>query len=486
MTKTISSARCVVEFLKVMSSPLPTFGLPAKQQDENKTPLLPSSGSIEISSEAPKSKDLPAISSTPSTQSEAITASPPASARNEGRSRDACFASPGDSPELVISGHIRHLGGSMDCTPTSSPREEQDEDEQEDLSMLQAQAAENWTAWRSEGYKSGLDKLKEKLSRSDSKILEVTDGDHSGMDESLQAIQSPSHEAKAVDPLAISFQDVREKFGNLSGSRIDDLSANELEELIGELSRVEEENLEKVKKKLMVRKGLDKDETIQIGVSLTVEGDILLDEDGAEEASKAPCESVTSDSSTYETALTCLRLKFKDLSGTKVEELQQDQAEELISDLRLLQEEMIKEKKDSQMAKSGNQEEEKFCANVKVEPQEAVNSTLAPQSMPPPPAPHGLSPIRTKLKKDVSSVMEPGLNSCLRGSRGFPLVNNCISWKEEASIHYFPRIQGWASVPKEGGATLGMAAKHCLWETVRLREEEQPWVWRPSTACGRL
>merc|ERR1719209_2492847 len=358
MTKTISSARCVVEFLKVMSSPLPTFGLPAKQQDENENPLLPSSGSFGISSEASKSKDLPAISSTPSTQSEAITASPPASARNEGRSRDACFASPGDSPELVISGHIRHLGGSVDCTPMSSPREEQDEeDEQEDLSMLQAQAAENWTAWRSEGYKSGLDKLKEKFSRSDSKILEVTDGDHSGTDESFQAIQSPSHESKAVDPLAISFQEVREKFGNLSGSRIEDLSANELEELIGELSKVEEENLEKVKKKLMVRKGLDKDETIQIGVSLKVEGDILLDEDGAEEASKAPGESVTSDSSTYETALTCLRLKFKDLSGTKVEELQQDQAEELISDLRLLQEEMIKEKKDYQTAKSGNQEE---------------------------------------------------------------------------------------------------------------------------------
>merc|ERR1719357_558247 len=485
MTKTISSARCVVEFLKVMSSPLPTFGLPAKQQDENENPLLPSSGSFGISSEAPKSKNLPAISSTPSTQSEAITASPPASARNERRSRDACFASPGDSPELVISGHIRHLGGSVDCTPMSSPREEQDEDEQEDLSMLQARAAENWAAWRSEGYKSGLDKLKEKFSRSDSKILEVTASDHSGLDESSQAIQSPSHESKAVDPLAISFQEVREKFENLSGSRIEDLSANELEELIGELSKVEEENLEKVKKKLMVRKRLDKDETIQIGVSLKVEGDILLDEDGAEEASKAPGESVTSDSSTYETALTCLRLKFKGLSGTKVEELQQDQAEELISDLRLLQEEMIKEKKDSQMAKSGNQEE-KFCTNVKVEPHEAVNSTLAPLSMPPPPAPAGLSPIRTKLKKDVSSGMEPGLNSCLRGSRGFPLVNNCISWKEEASIHYFPRIQGWASVPKEGGATLGMAAKHCLWETVRLREEEQPWVWRPSTACGRL
>ena len=91
-----------------------------------------------------------------------------------------------------------------------------------------------------------MDKLKEKFSRSDSKILEVTDGDHSGMDESSQAIQSPSHESKAVDPLAISFQDVREKFESLSGSRIEDLSANELEELIGDLSRVEEENLEKV------------------------------------------------------------------------------------------------------------------------------------------------------------------------------------------------------------------------------------------------
>ena len=365
-------------------------------------------------------------------------------------------------------------------------REEQDEDEQEDLSMLQAQAAENWTAWRSEGYKSGLDKLKEKFSRSDSKILEVTDVDHSGMDESSPAIQSPSHESKAVDPLAISFQDVREKFENLSGSRIEDLSANELEELIGELSRVEEENLEKVKKKLMVRKGLDKDETIQEVASLKLERGILLDEKAAEEASKAPGESVTSDSSTYETALTCLRLKFKDLSGTKVEELQQDQAEELISDLRLLQEEMVKEKKGSQMAKSGNQQEEKFCANVKVEPQEAVNSTLAPQSMPPPPAPHGLSPIRTKLKKDVSSVMEPGLNSCLRGSRGFPLVNNCISWKEEASIHYFPRIQVFHIRKKVCAIKMSENNLPSRDGPLSPRREEQPWVWRPSTACGRL
>merc|ERR1719367_2415158 len=42
MTKTISSARCVVEFLKVMSTPLPSFGLSSnQQQDENENPLLP-------------------------------------------------------------------------------------------------------------------------------------------------------------------------------------------------------------------------------------------------------------------------------------------------------------------------------------------------------------------------------------------------------------------------------------------------------------
>merc|ERR1719278_181789 len=258
MTKTISSARCVVEFLKVMSTPLPTFGLSSKQQqDENENPLLPAA-QLSSFGETPSS-NCSAASSSPSlpssNQPEASTASPATSVCSSRTSRDA-FATPGNSPELVISGHLRQLGRSFYCVSVASPRE--DDDEQEDLSLLQAQAAENWTAWRSEGNKTGLDKLKERFSRSDSKILEVTAGDHSGMDESSPAIQSPSHESKAVDPLAISFQDVREKFENLSGSRIEDLSANELEELIGELSRVEEENLEKVKKKLMERKGLDK------------------------------------------------------------------------------------------------------------------------------------------------------------------------------------------------------------------------------------
>ena len=120
--------------------------------------------------------------------------------------------------------------------------------------MLQAKAAENWTAWRSEGYKTGLDKLKEKFTKTDSRILEVSDDDNSRLEESSQIVQTPSLECKLVDRLRDSFQEVREKFGNLSGSRIEDLSASELEELLGEISKVEEESLENAKKDLLVRK----------------------------------------------------------------------------------------------------------------------------------------------------------------------------------------------------------------------------------------
>merc|ERR1719300_788002 len=79
MTKTISSARCVVEFLKVMSTPLPTFDLPAKQQDENENPLLP--GGPNCFAETSSSRSNSSVSaSTPSLQSPhqpgAATASP--------------------------------------------------------------------------------------------------------------------------------------------------------------------------------------------------------------------------------------------------------------------------------------------------------------------------------------------------------------------------------------------------------------------------
>merc|ERR1719370_2885014 len=263
MTKTISSARCVVEFLKVMSTPLPTFGLPSKQQDENENPLLP--GGLSSFAETPSSRSNCSVSaSTPSLQSSnqpgAATASPTTSVGSSRTSRDA-FATPGNSPELVISGHLRPLGRSLDCTSVASPRE--DDDEEEDLSMLQAQAAENWTAWRSEGYKSGLDKLKERFAKTDSRILEVSDDDNSRIEDSPRAIQTSNLGVKVVDELADSFQEVREKFGNLSGSRIEDLSASELEELLGELSKVEKESLENVKKEFMVRKRLSAQEMNQ-------------------------------------------------------------------------------------------------------------------------------------------------------------------------------------------------------------------------------
>jgi len=496
MTKTISSARCVVEFLKVMSTPLPTFGLPSKQQqDENENPLLPAAG-LSSFAETPSSSNCSAAASSPSlpssSQPGASTASP-TSVCSSRTSRDA-FVTPGNSPEMVISGHLRQLGRSLDCTSVASPRE--DDDEQEDLSMLQAQAAENWTAWRSEGYKTGLDKLKERFAKTDSRILEVSDDDNSRIEEDTE---TPSRKCRVVDNLADSFQEVREKFGNLSGSRIEDLSASELEELLGELGKVEKESLENVKKELSVRRRLSVKEMNQEQVeaieetSLKLDKSLTIGEDQVvsrlENLDRGPMAEPLS----YEEALNSLRLKFKDLNENKVEELDQDQAEELVEDLRLLHVQMIEEKKSQHFCehkeetrKQGEKEargvkdwkfdlkeevEEVKPSTVKVEPHEAVNSTLAPQSMPPPPPPSELSPIRAKPIVNSRRVKEASPSSCLRGSRGFPLVQHSVRWKEEAKIHYFPRVQGWASVPKEGGATLGMEAKHCFEDTIGLREE---------------
>jgi len=501
MTKTISSARCVVEFLKVMSTPLPTFGLSSKQQqDENENPLLPAA-QLSSFGETPSS-NCSAASSSPSlpssNQPEASTASPATSVCSSRTSRDA-FATPGNSPELVISGHLRQLGRSLDCVSVASPRE--DDDEQEDLSLLQAQAAENWTAWRSEGYKTGLDKLKERFAKTDSRILEVSDDDSSRIEEEPQDTGTSSLKCRVVDNLGDSFQEVREKFGNLSESRIEDLSASELEELLGELGKVEKESLENVKKELSVRRKLSVKEIDQEQVEAIEEASTRLDNSLTigEDQEVSRLEKIVlgplAEPLSYEEALNSVRLKFKDLSDNKVEELDRDQAEELVKNLRLLHVQMIKEKKGQHFSehkeatkKQGRGEEEaqgvkdwKFDvkaeveevkpSTVKVEPHEAVNSTLAPQSMPPPPPPSELSPIKAKPNVNSRRATEACSNSCLRGSRGFPLVQLSVNWKEEAKIHYFPRVQGWASVPKEGGATLGMAAKHCFEETIGLREE---------------
>merc|ERR1719341_3049586 len=502
MTKTISSARCVVEFLKVMSTPLPTFGLPSKQQqqDENENPLLPAAQLSDGSFGETPSSNCSAASSSPSlpssNQPEASTASPATSVCSSRTSRDA-FATPGNSPELVISGHLRQLGRSLDCVSVASPRE--DDDEQEDLSLLQAQAAENWTAWRSEGYKTGLDKLKERFAKTDSRILEVSDDDSSRIEEEPQDTGTSSLKCRVVDNLGDSFQEVREKFGNLSESRIEDLSASELEELLGELGKVEKESLENVKKELSVRRKLSVKEIDQEQVEAIEEASLRLDksltigEDQEVSQLEILDHEPVAEPLSYEESLNSVRLKFKDLSENKVEELDRDQAEELVEDLRLLHVQMIKEKKDQyfcehkeETRKQGEEEAQevkdwKFdmkeevaevkSSTVKVEPHGAVNSTLAPQSMPPPPPPSELSPIKAKPNVNSRRVEEASTNSCLRGSRGFPLVQQSINWKEEAKIHYFPRVQGWASVPKEGGASLGMAAKHCFEETVGLREE---------------
>merc|ERR1719341_2136472 len=397
MTKTISSARCVVEFLKVMSTPLPTFGLPSKQQqqDENENPVLPDAGISGFAESPSSSSNCSAAASSPSlpssSQPGASTASPTTSVCSSRTSRDA-FATPGNSPELVISGHLRQLGHSLDCSSVASPREDDVDDEQEDLSMLQAQAAENWTAWRSEGYKTGLDKLKERFAKTDSRILEVSDDDNSRIEEEAQATETSSLKCRVVDNLADSFQEVREKFGNLSGSRIEDLSASELEELLGELGKVEKESLENVKKELSVRRRLSVNEMNQEQVEAIEEASTRLDnsltigED--QEVSQVEIldhEPVT-EPLTYEEALNSVRLKFKDLSENKVEELDRAQAEELVGDLRLLHVQMIKEKKDQyfcehkeETRKQGEEEAQEvkdWKFDMKEEVEEVKSSTV--------------------------------------------------------------------------------------------------------------
>merc|ERR1719507_541219 len=344
MTKTISSARCVVEFLKVMSTPLPTFALPPKQQDENENPVLP--GMLSNCQAVASTPSLPSSSQSGATTSSKTS---PTTSTCSSKIRDA-FATPGNSPELVISGHLRQLGRSLDCTSVASPRE--DDEEEEDLSLLQAQAAENWTAWRSEGYKTGLDKLKERFAKTDSRILEVRDDDNSRIEEEAQATETSSLKRRVVDNLADSFQEVREKFGNLSGSRIEDLSASELEELLGELGKVEKESLENVKKELSVRRRLSVKEMNQEQVGEIEEASLRLDKSLTigKDQEVSQLENLdhepVAEPLTYEEALNSVRLKFKDLSENKVEELDRAQAEELVEDLRLLHVQMIKEKND--------------------------------------------------------------------------------------------------------------------------------------------
>lgn len=46
----------------------------------------------------------------------------------------------------------------------------------------------------------------------------------------------------------------------------------------------------------------------------------------------------------------------------------------------------------------------------------------------------------------------------------------------EATVFYFPRKQGFISVPSSGGFTLGMANKHCFVETIKLCSEDEDFM----------
>ena len=90
---------------------------------------------------------------------------------------------------------------------------------------------------------------------------------------------------------------------------------------------------------------------------------------------------------------------------------------------------------------------------VKVELPEAVNSTLVaplqPGSFPPAPP---LSPIEAarrspRRRSPRRSGGQEAARSCLRGARGQG-GSLRLGWKETVTVTSFPRAQGWASVPK--------------------------------------
>ena len=55
--------------------------------------------------------------------------------------------------------------------------------------------------------------------------------------------------------------------------------------------------------------------------------------------------------------------------------------------------------------------------------------------------------------------------------RNPPKSKICFS---DVSVYYFPRTQGWVSVPREGGTTIGMTDKHFHSETRKISVSEDP------------
>eukprot|EP00092_Neocalanus_flemingeri_P014065 GFUD01015174.1.p1 GENE.GFUD01015174.1~~GFUD01015174.1.p1 ORF type:complete len:732 (-),score=178.17 GFUD01015174.1:172-2367(-) len=88
--------------------------------------------------------------------------------------------------------------------------------------------------------------------------------------------------------------------------------------------------------------------------------------------------------------------------------------------------------------------------------------------------------LKTDIKVDqvdpfpavqVPIVSTPTLPQTILGKKTHRLVKK-VNFTDNSEVFYFPRSQGWVSVPKEGGNTLGMGAKHFHTEMVPMLDQE--------------
>eukprot|EP00092_Neocalanus_flemingeri_P020086 GFUD01021747.1.p1 GENE.GFUD01021747.1~~GFUD01021747.1.p1 ORF type:complete len:867 (-),score=206.15 GFUD01021747.1:173-2773(-) len=95
------------------------------------------------------------------------------------------------------------------------------------------------------------------------------------------------------------------------------------------------------------------------------------------------------------------------------------------------------------------------------------------------PTSHEIS-LKTDIKVDqvdpfpavqVPIVSTPTLPQTILGKKTHRLVKK-VNFTDNSEVFYFPRSQGWVSVPKEGGNTLGMGNKHFHTEMVPMLDQE--------------
>jgi len=78
----------------------------------------------------------------------------------------------------------------------------------------------------------------------------------------------------------------------------------------------------------------------------------------------------------------------------------------------------------------------------------------------------------------VPVVSTPTLPKTILGKKSHRLAKR-VNFEENSEVFYFPRSQGWVSVPKEGGNTLGMEGSHFHSELVPMMDKEN-WNCSPN------